>query len=128
MKNFWWIVVMLTAKVTDHGDSDALAIVSWRVGADEVPAASLVDVAVLADHEIVADVDPVPVVDVKILVGSNDFGATGLIVAIVKYTTVMYDDVRSRRVRQRYVLSRCVSRFPFVSAHDLRAIWIHFLL
>lgn len=83
----------LTTKVPNDADTDALGVVARRVRTDEIPAPALVNIAILADEEAVADVEPAVPIHVVVLVRA-DYGRAGALVATVGgYAAVMDDDV-----------------------------------
>lgn len=63
----------LTCEIANHANTDALFVVGHTsVSTRQVPTSTLVDVAVLTDDEVVADIVPVPHVHMIVLIGAHD--------------------------------------------------------
>lgn len=85
---------------------------------DIIPASTLVNVAILADNEVVTDIEPLSIVHMIILVTPYDLRARFLIVTVFSYASVMNDHVRCRRHFQRHSVDRWPG-LPLQPAHDV---------
>lgn len=108
----------LTTKITDNTYSDALSVVTRCMRPDIVPASTLVNVSILADNEVVTDIEPLSIVHMKVLVTPYDRRARFLIVTAFICASVMNDHVRCRRHFQRHSVNRWPG-LPLQPAHDV---------
>jgi len=121
----WWYHVynvLITAEVSYNAYANTLGVVSRCMRASIVPTATLVNVAVFANEEIITNVPPAPIVHMKVLIRSDDRGARLLIPTVVTCTAVMDHHIRCWCHRHYFEIAT-VPGFPFVSADDSRTLW-----
>lgn len=89
----------LTCEVPYDADANAFRVVCRGVRTHGVPAASLVHVAVFADHKVVANVVPSVAVYVVVLVGTHYGSARGLCCAVGVAAPVMDNGIVYRHAQ-----------------------------
>jgi hypothetical protein len=109
-----------TCEVADDTDSYAFRVVRGGVSSHGFPAASLINVAVFTDQEVVANVVPVVRVHVVVLVGAHDSSTLILRAAVHLGAAVMHQRERHWHTQLLGGLLRRSSA-PFLFADNPRA-------
>ena len=110
----------LTCEVPYDADANAVIVVRWRMRTHGLPAASLVHVAVFADHEVVANVVPSVRIYVVVLVRTHDGSTLGLGRAVCVAAPVV-DYGKGHRHTQFFGRTHGGSSTPLCFADNRRA-------